>query len=101
MCWGAEEKECVELAHRLWRNSVVPGELAQELAMPAHFDQAAQLVSTDDVAEQFACGPDPERHVAAIKPYLEAGIDELYINQIGDQQAGFFDFFRNEVEPRL
>jgi G6PDH family F420-dependent oxidoreductase len=101
VCWGSDEKESVDLAHRLWRNSVVPGELAQELAMPAHFDQAAQLVSTDDVAEQFACGPDPERHVAAIKPYLEAGVDELYINQIGSDQAGFFDFFRKEIEPRL
>ncbi len=51
VCWGPDEKTSVELAHRLWRNSVVPGELAQELAMPAHFDQAAQLVSSDDVAE--------------------------------------------------
>ncbi len=69
--------------------------------MPSHFEQASELVTEDMVADKIACGPDPERHVAALKPYLEAGFDELYLGQVGVDQDGFFEFFRNEVEKRL
>jgi len=101
VCWGADEDEAAKLAHHLWRNQEVPGELAQELPMPGHFAQASELVSVAAVKESLACGPDPERHVEAIREYLDAGFDELYVNQIGPDQAGFFDFFESEVRPRL
>ena len=39
--------------------------------------------------------------MAALRPYLEAGYDELYVSQIGQDQAGFLDFFAKEVRPRL
>jgi len=69
--------------------------------MPSHFEQASELVTEDMVAEKIPCGPDPERHVEAIKPYVDAGFDEIYLGQIGGDQEGFFEFFRKEVEPRL
>ena len=69
--------------------------------MPAHFEQAAAIVTEDMVAEKVACGPDPERHLKAITEYLEAGFDEVYINQIGPDQAGFLEFYKKELEPRL
>ncbi len=101
VCWGPDENAAAELVHTLWRNQGVSGELSQELPMPAHFDQASELVTVESIKEQVACGPDPERHVAAIKEYVDAGFDEIYINQIGPDQAGFFDFFDAEVRPRL
>jgi hypothetical protein len=65
------------------------------------FDQASELVDRAAIIDKFACGPDPQRHVEAIRPYIEAGFDEIFISQIGDDQQGFFDFFRTEIEPRL
>jgi G6PDH family F420-dependent oxidoreductase len=101
VCWGTDESACVKLAHDRWRTELLPGQLAQELPVPAHFEQASQLVTPDMVAEQVACGPDPERHVAAIRAYLDAGFNQVYVNQIGDDQAGFLDFFVREIRPRL
>ena len=69
--------------------------------MPAHFEQAASIVTEDMVAEAVPCGPDPERHARAISKYLDAGFDELYINQIGSNQAGFTEFFEKEIRRRL
>jgi G6PDH family F420-dependent oxidoreductase len=99
--WGDDERKAGELAHRLWRSSGVPGELSQELAMPAHFEQASELVTVEATMEKVACGPDPERHAAAVRPYLEAGFDEVYVSQMGEVTEGFFRFLRDEVEPRL
>src|SRR4051794_37201606 len=40
VCWGEDEAACVAKAHRLWPNDGLPGELAQVLPTPAHFEQA-------------------------------------------------------------
>jgi G6PDH family F420-dependent oxidoreductase len=101
VCWGEDEEKCRRLAHETWPTSGISGELSQELPMPAHFEQAASSVTEDDIAEKLACGPDPERHVEAIRPYLEAGYDEIYVAQIGDDQQGMLDFYQREVLPRL
>ena len=101
IAYGPDEKKAAEVAHRLWRSSGVPGELSQELAVPAHFEQASELVTVEQLAEKISCGPDPERHAETIRKYLEAGFDEVYIGQIGDIDEAFFKFFRQEIEPRL
>jgi G6PDH family F420-dependent oxidoreductase len=101
VCWAADEATARKTAHELWRNEVLPGQLAQELPLPAHIEQATELVSEDMVAEAFPCGPDPERHVAAIRAYLDAGYDGVYLQQMGKDLPGFLRFYRDEVEPRL
>jgi G6PDH family F420-dependent oxidoreductase len=50
VCWGPDEEACKKLAHSLWPNAGVEGELSQALPMPAHFEQAAAKVTPDDVA---------------------------------------------------
>ncbi|HEV2071475.1 MAG TPA: LLM class flavin-dependent oxidoreductase, partial [Acidimicrobiales bacterium] len=101
VCWATDEAAARRTAHRLWAQVGVPGQLSQELPTPAHFEQASSLVTEDQVAESIVCGPDPERHVAAIEQYFEAGFDEVYVCQVGDDQQGFFDFYRSELRPRL
>ncbi|WP_028060780.1 LLM class F420-dependent oxidoreductase [Candidatus Solirubrobacter pratensis] len=101
VCWGADEAECRARAHRLWPNEAVGGELPQVLPTPAHFEQASELVTEDVIAESVPCGPDIERHVAALKQFQDAGFDELYVQQIGGGDEAFFETFSREVLPRL
>lgn len=101
VCWGNDEAQARKVAHELWATELLPGQLNQELSVPKHFQEGASLVTEDMVAEQVTCGPDPERHAAAISAYLEAGFDEVYVNQIGRDQGGFRDFYRRELGPRL
>jgi G6PDH family F420-dependent oxidoreductase len=99
LCWGADEEEARALAHRLWANSGLPGELAQVLPTPAHFEQASTLVAPEDLA--FPCGPDADAHAEAIQAYVDAGYDEVYVQQIGPDQDGFLRFWQEELLPRL
>jgi G6PDH family F420-dependent oxidoreductase len=101
VCWGADEAACVKTVHRTWPNEVLSGELAQVLPMPAHYEAACEPITEEMIAESVPCGPDPEKHVAAIREFLDAGYDEVYVNQIGDDQEGFLAFMRDEVLPRL
>jgi G6PDH family F420-dependent oxidoreductase len=101
VCWNSDEQQARKLAHELWPTEGLEGQLAQELPMPSHFESAAANVTEDMVADIVPCGPDPEQHVKAITKFLEAGFDEVYVNQIGPDQEGFFDFYAKELAPRL
>lgn len=101
VCWAPTKEQGVETAHRVWANEELPGELAQVLPNPEHFEQASELVTPDMVAESVPCGPDPQPYVEQIKKYADAGFDELHIQQIGPDQDEFFTFFAKELQPLL
>jgi G6PDH family F420-dependent oxidoreductase len=101
VCFGADEAQARQTAHRLWPNDALPGELAQILPNPAHFEQASELVTEELVADSVPCGPDLDRHLEHIRAYAEAGVDELYIQQIGSDQRAFFDAYREHVLPQF
>jgi G6PDH family F420-dependent oxidoreductase len=100
-CVADDEKQARETVHRLWPNEALPGELAQILPTPAHFEQASELVSAEQASEEVPCGPDPERQLEAIQAYADAGFDELYIQQIGSEQERFFDLYASEILSRF
>ena len=101
LCWDEDEAAAVKTAHQLWPTECLPGQQMQELPMPVHFEEAASIVTEDMVKEKIPCGPDPERHLQAINEFLEAGFDEVYINQIGTDWPGFLNFYARELAPRL
>jgi len=101
MCWAADEDEARKTALECWPNAGIGGELSQELPLPRHFEQAAQLVTPQALAEKLPLGPDPDRCIESIQAYVDAGYDHVYIHQIGPDQEGFFDFWERELAPRL
>ncbi len=101
VCFGADEAACRETAHRLWPNEAMPGELAQILPTPAHFEQTAELVTEELVAQSVVCGPDLDRHAEHLRSYAEAGVDEVFVEQIGGDHAAFFDAYREHVLPQF
>jgi G6PDH family F420-dependent oxidoreductase len=101
VCWGPDEAECVKTVYERWPNEALPGELAQILPTPAHFEQATELVTEDMIAESVPCGPDVEKQIAAFQEFADAGFDELYVQQIGTRHDEFFDVYAKEVLPRF
>jgi G6PDH family F420-dependent oxidoreductase len=101
VCWHEDEHEAVRIAHRTWRHELVSGQHSQDLPTTDHFEQIAAAVSEQQVRQQWCCGPDPDRHVAAIQRYVNAGFDEVHVMQMGPDQAGMIDFYRREVLPHF
>jgi coenzyme F420-dependent glucose-6-phosphate dehydrogenase len=99
VCWAESEEAAKKLALKQWPNSALSGNFFLELPLPAHFEEAAEVLDEGDVAESIVCGPDPERHRAAIQEYVDAGYDHVYIHQVGPEQEGFIAFYEREVLP--
>lgn len=101
VCWGVTEAAARRTAFHWWPNAAMPGGLASELRLPDDFAEVARMLGEDDVAQSVVCGPDPERHAAAIGEFVTAGFDHVYVHQVGPELDGFFDFYQRDVLPLL
>jgi G6PDH family F420-dependent oxidoreductase len=102
VCWDPDRDAAVRRAHEQFRWFGLGWLVNADLPTPAAFDAATRSVTPEQVAEQIACGPDVEAHVEAVKPYLDAGFDEVALVQIGgDAQEGFVDWAQRELLPAL
>ena len=99
VCYAPSEQEAKRTVHHIWPNGGLTGELSTELRTVTHFEQATKMVTEETATKDVPCGPDPEVHIAAIRKYVEAGFDHVYIHQIGPDQEGFLRFYAREVLP--
>jgi G6PDH family F420-dependent oxidoreductase len=101
VCWNEDEARARRTAHHWWPLAAIPGDSSQELAIPSSFEDLAQLVTEDDVAERVVCGPDPDSIRQKVAEYADAGFDHVYLHQVGPDQEGFLRFARRELRDLL
>jgi G6PDH family F420-dependent oxidoreductase len=102
IAYDQDRDAAVRRAHEQFRWFGLGWKVNADLPNPESFEAATQFVTPDQVADALACGPDVEDHVAAIKPYLDAGFDEVAIVQVGaEQQQPFLEWAEGELLPAL
>jgi G6PDH family F420-dependent oxidoreductase len=101
LCYGPEEEKAKQEALEWWPNTSVPGETGVELAEPQHFEEVAQLITADMVAEKVVCGPKTEPILERIGAFVDAGFDHVFLHQVGPRQEEFLEFAKNTVLPAV
>jgi G6PDH family F420-dependent oxidoreductase len=101
VCWAKTEGEARRTAHQWWPTAALPSALAWELPLPSHFEAAAEVLDEEAVARDVICGPDPQRHLEAIRKYARAGYDHVCVHQVGPDQEGFMKFYAREILPKI
>ncbi|MDG4804178.1 TIGR03557 family F420-dependent LLM class oxidoreductase [Micromonospora sp. WMMD980] len=101
VAWAADEQQAVRAAWETSRWAVTGWRVMSELPNPVNFEAASRTVTEDDIRQQFAVGPDPETHVAAVRTYVDAGFDHLVLQNAGPDPDGFLDFYRDTLAERL
>lgn len=102
LCWDENRDRAVERAQRVWPNTALPGQLAQDLPTVAHFEQAAVMVGYEDIeGSAMPLGPDPQPIIDSVSAAKAAGIDHIYLHQVGDPLDGFLDFWNADLRPHL
>ncbi|WP_329129957.1 LLM class F420-dependent oxidoreductase [Streptomyces sp. NBC_01476] len=73
-----------------------------ELPNPAAFAGATRFVTPEDVAAGIPCGDDVDVFIDAVRPYADAGFDEIALVQVGgDQQEPFIQWAEKTLLPAL
>ena len=101
LCWADDAAAARKTVHEVWPNAGIPGQLSQDLPTWTHFEEAAGMVSEEEATTSIPCGPDVEPVLESVRTYVDAGYDHLYFHQIGPDQAGFFRFWSDELQPAL
>lgn len=101
VAWADTRDEGVDHAHRLWSNAGLPGELAQVLPSPQHFEQASSLVTRESTADSVVAGPDVAEHLQQLREYAAAGYDEVYVANMGPHYGPMIEAYGREVLPGL
>lgn len=99
VAYAPTAEEGWEHAHRIWPNAGLPGELAQVLPTPEHFEQASSLVTLDSTRSSVVAGPDAGQHLDQIEKYRDAGYDELYVANMGPHYREMIAFYAEQVLP--
>ena len=101
VCVADDEEHAVRVALDWWPNGGLKGTLSQELPLPSHFEAASAMVTLDAIREEVVCGADPARHAEAIDAFVEAGVDHVYVHQVGPDQREMLSFYEHQVVPLL
>lgn len=72
-----------------------------DLPLPSRFEQIVELMDQKKITEGIPVGPDPQKHIAGIKEFVDAGFDHVYVHQVGPQQDEFFRFYSEKVIPEF
>jgi G6PDH family F420-dependent oxidoreductase len=92
----------IRRAHEQFRWFGLGWKVNADLPNPDSFEGATRFVTPEQVAEALSCGPDVDDHVEAIKPFIEAGFDEVALVQIGaEHQEQFTTWAERELLPAL
>ncbi|SNS42285.1 F420-dependent oxidoreductase, G6PDH family [Geodermatophilus saharensis] len=91
MSWARDEESAVQEALEKSRWALTGWKVMSELPNPVNFDAASATVKPDDIRQRFSCGPDPEKHLQQVQPYLDAGFDHIVLQNAGPDPDGFID----------
>ncbi|MBV9467571.1 MAG: TIGR03557 family F420-dependent LLM class oxidoreductase, partial [Solirubrobacterales bacterium] len=102
LCYDGDRDAAIARAHEQFRWFGLGWKVNADLPNPDSFESATQFVTPEQVAQALSCGPDLDEHVEAIKPFIDAGFDEVALVQIGaDQQEEFIGWAERELLPAL
>jgi G6PDH family F420-dependent oxidoreductase len=101
LAWAPDEDTAAQAALETSRWSLTGWKVMSELPNPVNFAAASASVTVDDIKQQFACGPDVQRHLDLAQPFVDAGFDHLVLMNVGPDPEGFFDFFTRELAEPL
>ncbi len=72
-----------------------------DLRSPQLVEQIAALVGPEDLDERLLVSSDPDRHGELLSQFLDAGYDQVYVHNVGDNHAEFIDMYAARVLPLL
>lgn len=101
LAWAPDAESGAKAALATNRWGLTGWKVMSELPNPVNFEAATATVRQEDMAAQFACGPDPDRHMEVIRQFTDAGFDRIVLMNAGPDPDGFLDFYEHTLAARL
>jgi len=86
---------------RFWSPLSLSKEQKHDITDPIEMEEAADALPIETIASRWIVGADPDEVVAAIKPYVDAGMNHLVFHAPGHDQRRFLELFERDLAPKL
>ena len=100
LSWAETDELAVRNAMEEWPNGGMKFPKA-DIRSPGDFEQMAKLVRPEDFAGRMVMSADLEVHRKEIQKFLDIGFDQIYLHNVGRNQAEWIEAFGREVLPGL
>jgi len=100
LSWAPTDEEALANAMHEWPNGGMKFPKA-DIRSPHDFEQMAKLVRPEDFDGRMLISSDPDAHRAEIQKFFDAGVDRVYLHNVGRNQTDWIDLFGRDVLPKL
>jgi coenzyme F420-dependent glucose-6-phosphate dehydrogenase len=100
LSWAPTDEEALANAMTEWPNGGMKFP-KQDIRSPLDFEQMAKIVRPEDFEGRMLISADPEKHRAEIQKFLDLGFDQVYLHNVGRNQAEWLEVFGRDVLPKL
>ena len=100
LSWAETDELAVRNAVEEWPNGGMKFAKA-DIRSPGDFEQMAKLVRPEDFAGRMVMSADLEVHRTQIQKYLDMGFGQIYLHNVGRNQAEWIEAFGRDVLPGL
>ncbi|HEX6800175.1 MAG TPA: TIGR03557 family F420-dependent LLM class oxidoreductase [Ktedonobacterales bacterium] len=98
--WAATREEAVAQAVREWPNGGMAFPKA-DIRNPEDFEAMAKLVRPEHFEGRVFMSADLREHALHIQHFVDLGFDDVYVHNVGHNQAEFIAAYAREVLPAL
>jgi G6PDH family F420-dependent oxidoreductase len=100
LSWAPTDEEALANALTEWPNGGMKFP-KQDIRSPHDFAQMAKLVRPEDFQGRMLISSDPDAHRREIQKYLDMGFGQVYLHNVGRNQAEWIEVFGRDVLPAL
>ena len=100
LSWAATDEDALANAMTEWPNGGMKFP-KQDVRSPHDFAAMAALVRPEDFEGRMVISSDPDVHRAEIQRFLDVGVTQVYLHNVGRNQREWLDVFGAEVLPKL
>jgi coenzyme F420-dependent glucose-6-phosphate dehydrogenase len=100
LSWAPTDEDALANAMTEWPNGGMKFP-KQDVRSPHDFAAMAALVRPEDFEGRMVISSDPDRHRAEVQRFFDAGATEVYLHNVGRNQAEWMEVFGAEVLPKL
>jgi coenzyme F420-dependent glucose-6-phosphate dehydrogenase len=100
LSWAPTDEDALVNAMTEWPNGGMKfGK--QDVRSPFDFEQMAKLVRPEDFEGRMVISCDPDAHRAEIQRFLDLGVSQIYLHNVGRNQSQWMEVFGRDVLPKL
>ncbi len=99
LSYDESDDAALEGAYDQWRTNCLSRTATQQFRTPGAYDELADVVDEETVAENVRVSADLTDHIDWIENDLELGVEKVFLHNVNTNQKQFIEAFGNDVLP--